>query len=159
MGNLSRPIAALIDRLTFHCGPGQILDGFTFEPQPASHVGGQKDLPTIAFKLPGPSESYAGWSVVNTITVALVVSTKRQTANALVEHLNAVEKVLDAIDTDGDGEVNLGLAYQAAGEKPVPTLRVPITVRAGGQYALDLSINTELTLMLEARPAGRGSRR
>jgi len=151
MGNYSAPIEKLVTRLNFHTGTGQILDGWKFEAVPVQATDGLKDLPGIRLYIPTASEAERGAFVIPSLTVNILLSTKRTTTpNALTEHLKALEKLLDAIDTDENGKVDAGLGG---------SLRSRLTARTGAQYMLDVSVNTELTLNLEPRAAARGSRR
>ncbi len=150
MGMLSKPIEKLIARLAHHAGTGQLLAGWKIQAAPAPAIDGTRDLPCVQIKVPTPSESYRQAFVVPSMTVGLVVSTRRAASpNAITEHCAAVEKLLDALDLDDAGKVDPGLCG---------TLRAPMTFRAGQQNVLDVSVNTELTLTLEPRAAVRGSR-
>jgi hypothetical protein len=66
----------------------------------------------------------------------------------LVDHLEAVEAVIDAIRHDENGARDVALGG---------SLVKPVTFRTGKQFALDNSINTELLLTLEPRPYDYGS--
>jgi hypothetical protein len=129
---------------------GRILAGFKFEAVPAATTEGVKDLPGIRLYIPGVTEIYRGAFVAPGMTVNLLLATRRTTdPNAIVEHLKALEKLMDALDKNAQGEVDPGLGG---------SLRTPMTLRTGSQYVLDLSVNSELTLTLEPRAAARGSR-
>lgn len=153
MGNLTKPIQALIDRLTAQTATGGMLDGFKFIAAPTTNVHGEKDLPNVRLTVPEYVETLRAASRTQTLTVHVVLSTKRTTnSNSLIEHFTDLEKLLDAIDCDPDNDSapDLGLNQ---------TLAFPLSVATGQQYALDLSINTELTLTLVARASQRGSMR
>ena len=149
MGNLSKVVAAIESRLTFHAQAGGILDGVGMAFEPVAAIEGEADLPKVRMLVPDIGETPKTALLAEpSMTLTLAVSTRR--ADGIAAHLAAVEAVLDALEVNDDGRQDTSLAG---------TLPVPFTVRTGGNNVLDLSITTDLSLNLKPRPAVRGNRR
>lgn len=155
MGNYSRPIQEVLDRLAYHTAdlPGRMLRGLRYVPTPVVEVTGLTDLPCVALYVPKLRENYVVRRVSGQLSWSLIVAVRRQSeqSNAVVTLMEWIEKVLDAIETRADGseQVNTNIGGTT---KPFEAAQV-------NAFALDLSINAEITLSIEPRPCARGSRR
>ncbi len=149
MGVLSAPITEIEARLQYHGRSTGILGGFRIEVNQTIMVGGQADLPAIRLNLPNTSEVRRGRNiVVPTLEISVTVSTDRNRGIAC--HLGAIEKVMDALETSITGQVDPGLNG---------TLRAPILMSSGSQNALELSLNSDLSLKLETQCSPFANRR
>ncbi len=148
MGKYAAVVQKLIDRLTFHVGAGQMLAGMKFVPIPVKDPEGQSDLPVIRLWVPTVRESYRSASLgTGEMTLNVTVSTER--SKGLVELLEKVELVMDALETSSTGSVDPGLSG---------TLVRPFNVSLGGSFVLDLSLNAQLSITAAPKQFERGGR-
>lgn len=149
-GIYSKPVELLVARLQGHAATGKILEGFKFAPLPVEDAGGKQDLPSVRLWIPSVSEGYRPQFVWGArLQFNLTVATARE--GGIVGLMEAVEKVMDAAETDPTtNAVDPGLSG---------TLMTPFSMAVQNVFALDLSLNAELTLQLEPRPRDRGRRR
>lgn len=148
MGKYSAVLDALIDRLEFHVGAGEMLAGMKFVSIPVKDPEGQRDFPVIRLWIPSFRELYRGATLGSgEMTLNLTVSIERSLG--LVELLEKVELVMDALETNTAGSVDPGLDG---------TLVRPFNVSLGGSFVLDLSLNAQLSITATPKPFERGGR-
>ncbi len=149
-------VSALVARLTGHIGPKEstkILAGFKpLEVGPLETVEGEKDYPIIRIWIPelllSPHARFVGEGAM---TLMVTVATSRKLG--LVNWIETVEKVLDAIEKDHTtGEIGLSLNN---------TLEVPMVPQVRNNFAPEngLSINALITLSVMPKLFTRGNRR
>ena len=86
--------------------------------------------------------------VVPTLEMVISVSTER--TRGLAHHMKGVESVMDALETSVTGGIDPGLSG---------TLRSPLMMTSASQNALDLSLNSDLSLKLETLCGSFANRR
>lgn len=149
MGIYSRVIDAIGARLAYHSGTGRILDGYVIHSAPLQQVDGIADFPYVMILVPSINEPYKPKNVDSDMDVSILVTTKR--ALGIANHLQAVEKVLDALEISHDGAnyVDGNLAH---------TIAKPFDARVTNA-AIDISLTANITLACKPKPANRGARR
>ena len=154
MGKYTELVQTVIDRLTFHAAPGGILEGFRSFYGPTEDVEGKRDLPSVRLFIPTPSERWSGNKGTFSLTVNLLVTTARAQrptdGQDILDHAAALEKVMDAIETDVDGNVEFVFAGK---------LVKPVELSMHGQSANPISIMSEVSVNMERTPFARGTRR
>ena len=154
MGKYTELVQTVIDRLTFHAAPGGILEGFKAFYGPTEDVEGVKDLPSVRLFIPTPSEQWAGTRGTFSLTANVLVTTARaqrsKDGQDILDHAAALEKVMDAIETDVDGNVEFVFAGK---------LVKPIELRMHSQSANPIAIMSEVSVNMERIPFARGTRR
>ena len=155
MGNYSAIITKIDERLTYHtttATPARILDGFKYYNYPQESIDSEADLPVLRLFVPDFTEKFVPRAVAeSSLRLKLTISTKRESGTpALIE---AVEKVLDAIEVkhDGSGVVDALLAG---------TIAEPFSVSSENGFAESVSCVAQIVLTLIPRKATkRGKRR
>lgn len=152
MGKISAPIERVIKRMEFHSNhASRILGGFKWVPFPMTEADGQKDFPTVRLWIPQLSEDYRPSNLaIGTLRLGLHVATERKLGMAV--HMEALEKVLDALETTAADQATIDLGFNG-------TLRKPMSMAVGNVFALDISVNSEILLTLDLIPYERGRRR
>lgn len=148
MGKLAEIITALDNRVSFHTGTGEILDGMVWRATPVSEITGHEDLPEARLFTPRANEAYRPTRMSNaSLTTPIVLSTSKDAG--LASHYEWVEKLLDAIETDQSGERDLGLNGN---------LDKPMSYETRHEATTEQSINSRITLtmaLLYERPKRR----
>jgi hypothetical protein len=156
MGRYSSVIEALTDRINAHIAADGILDGWKFLETPEIEAHGMRDFPAVALFMPDMAEAEHGRIIADgSMTLKLTVSTKRKKdSSGLIEHYEAIEKVLDAIElaVGEDDETTLDLWLSA-------TLVKPMVVSIRDPFPLEISLNSHLFISATPRPRARGNRR
>jgi hypothetical protein len=154
MGKYVELVQTVIDRITFHAVPGGILEGFKAFYGPTEDVEGISDLPSVRLFIPTPSEAWSGTKGTFGLVVNVMVATARaqrvQDGTDVLEHTAALEKVMDAIETNVDGNVEFTFSGK---------LVKPIELSLHGQSANPISIMSEVSIAMERIPFARGTRR
>jgi hypothetical protein len=137
-------------RLVFQKGPGRILDGFKVSTEPVTEIEGADGLPSVRPFIPEASEVWRPKRpTLAELKVNLMVST--ETKNGMPALLEALEKVLDAIETrPQDGKKDLRLNG---------LLRYPFSYSTQGQIG---GVGSALQITLLMKPKAypiRGNRR
>lgn len=156
MPRYSTILSNIIARLTAQNASGKILAGFKLTTNPTTEVEGQTDLSGGAIRLIDPPDikekAHEQMAIITggTVTLKLGVSTLRSAG--FVAHLQAVEKAMDALETDATTGVDLLLGG---------TLAQPFSMNAGDSFAKDdgLSQNTFLTVTMIPIDCASGGRR
>lgn len=153
MGNLTRPIQEVIDRLQYQAGladPERILHGAIIRDIPIVTIESLKDFPSVSVFIPSIRETYRPKDLaLPSISIPIVVSTERE--KGLLHLYEWVERVIDALEVkrDGSGHVDPNLVATSK----------PFAVSVGNNFALELSLNAQLTITIDPRPVLRGTRR
>lgn len=150
MGCYTRPLQEILDRLEYHSAvAGRILWGARYVPLPVVEVTGLTDLPCVALYVPRIRETYQVRRIQSSLSWSLMVAVRRE--DSVIVLMEWVEKVLDAIERKADTtalvDTNIGGTTK------------PFEASVVNAFALDLSLNAEITLTIEPRPCLRGSRR
>jgi hypothetical protein len=145
----SNPVTELITRLTYHTADveGRLLQGWKFHDKPLENPDGQTDFPSVQLFLPDVSETFMGRVGTGTLTVLLAVSTLR--SEGVPAWLDAIAKVMDAIETDTAGNINPGLRG---------TLTSPVDLSVGNSFSTGLSLTAQLNVLMRPKPFERGQR-
>src|SRR5688572_12919289 len=102
-GRYSSVINKLIERIQSHIATDELLEGFKFEPTPIEDPEGQSDFPGIRLWMPDLAEVHHGPHFVDgAMTLKLSVSTSK--AGGMVDFMESLELVLDALELNASGE-------------------------------------------------------
>lgn len=150
MGALSQPVSELLARLNYHAGaPGRILEGWTVNEVAETRADGADDHPNVTLvSVTVTDEPRTQPASFSTLSVRLAVATAK--GGGYVSHLQAVEKLLDAVETDTAGapDYTVGLStmrgVRVQGEEPDTT---------------GVAIQTFVVVALETVPFNRSNRR
>ena|SRR6185369_9088732 len=150
MGKYSAVVSAVQGRLDGHVGTGKILQGWKVKMGPLAEVEGEKDFPTVRIWVPDLTQvEHTRIVGEGGMTLKLSISSSRKAG--LVQWIEDVEKVLDAIETDHTtGNLDLGLNG---------TLQRPMLPQVQDNFANELSINAQIRLSVMPRLFTRGARR
>jgi len=152
MGSYSSALEKIADRLEKHTEgrAKSLLAGFNFDDKPTQQVDGESDLPNVRLFVPDLSEQFRERELCKaTLGCNLAISTK--ISEGCVEHLKAVEKVLDAVELDADtGEVDVTLEG---------TVRQPFSLKSAEPRFGAVSITTEVSLVFTPRKTPRRGKR
>lgn len=149
MGVYADIISEISTRLNYHVGSGKMLDGYSYTAVPIVTVDGIDDLPAIRLFVPNLSETYKPKNQGNSsMTANILVSIKREDGVPAV--LTAIEKVMDAIETNTSDVIDPGLAGN---------LLQPLNMQIRNTQTLQNSVNAELSIEVTPKVFGRGNRR
>lgn len=149
MGRYSNVVQALIERINSHLATDGLLEGFKFADTPIDDPEGQSDFPVLRLWLPDMTELAHGRNFVDgTMGLKLTVSTSK--AAGVVDFVEHVELVLDALELNDQGEKDLSMGG---------TLARPLTATVRDCFALGLSLNAHVHLSVLPKPKARGARR
>lgn len=148
MGRYSSVVAALIVRIQSHLGAGNILEGFRFVDVPVEDVEGTKNFPTVRLYLPEPADGDHVNLIDGDLTLKVLVSTHKH--KGLIEHMAAVEKVLDAASLKNDLTQDCSLEG---------TLAAPMRCTVRESFIEGISLNSQLYLLCSPNPCTKGSER
>lgn len=152
MGKYSAVIEALSARIEGHIGTGKILESFKYVQGPLLEVEGEKDYPKVRLWIPELSQ-FVHPRLIGEAGMTLKLTLATSLKAGLVEWCQAVEKVLDAIETDHTtGQLDLGLNG---------TLKKPMEPQVRDNFATPngLSLNAQITISVMPHPFTRGARR
>lgn len=152
-GEISAPITEAIARLQYHAeaaDPVRMLDGWRIISQPIREVEGQKDFPFVLVQVPNLTGDFRPTRHEDySLQLILGVSvSKEEGVDGLFER---VAKVLNALETTRDGRFNIdpGLSN---------SIMKPFSWTASQNFALDLSLNANITVTMQPRRGTRGLR-
>lgn len=149
MGRFSSVLAKLNDRIKRQTAENKILAGFTFVDTPTADIEEEKDYPIIRQFMPDLIETpHARFISDGTMVLRLTVSSDR--SKGLVDHLEHVEKFLDALERNPEGEIDLTLGHVIA--KPMQ-----VVVKEG--FVLENSLTSQITISVLPNVVTRGARR
>lgn len=152
MGDYSAVVTELGTRLTYHATtatPARILNGFQLRLSAVRETVGQRDHPFVELYGVEGNEEYVPNDLLKaTLTVQLVVGTLR--SDGPTGHLAAVEKVLDAIETNSSGVLDPSLNRKLIS-------RLEMNFSASSET--DLTMNSIVTVRMMLHPQSRGARR
>lgn len=154
MSDIATPIETLIARLQYQAADvdGRLLRGTTIHPAPLADVKGATDFPYVMVMIPDYSEQNHARALINPVlTLRLVVSVAATPAETgLTRLLRQTAAVLNSLERTIDGN-----------DRVDPNLNdttKPFSASTGDNFALDLSLNAQLTITIEPRPFQRGRR-
>jgi hypothetical protein len=150
MGLYSAPVAAIIARLQAATATGKLLEGVKFEPYPIKDVEGETDMPSVRMFVPDLTETFVAKTTNRTsMVVPIMVATKRTSGCAVLMEL--VEKVLDVIERDASGNVDVTINS---------TCRKPFDVKSSENQASEVSLHARLLITIKPwKLLRRGKRR
>ena len=149
MGRISTGVTALVNRLVAHAAEDMLLEGFRVFPAPTERALGYDDLPAVVCQDlrydEAPTNPRA--AVSGKVSVLVMVYVNRTVG--LAGLLNAVERVLDAIETGADGVVDL-----TVGNSTINGLKAATPDSQVTGVGLHMAVSVEL----ETVPCVRGHR-
>jgi hypothetical protein len=151
VSDLGTPLEEIVARLRYQAvaGAGRLLDGWKVHPVPVADVKGLTDFPYVMLFIPDYAETVHVSNLINPrLTVRLFVA--RKAKDGIPALMRSVAAVLNAIERTRDGQ-----------DRVDPNLNEttrPIAVSTGENFALDLSLNAQLTITIEPKPFRRGRR-
>lgn len=155
MGNLSEIIQAVEARLTHHAAQdGRLLSGWKLHFNPEPDVDGARDLPSVRLFLPTHTEGTRPVTIADgKLTVRLYVGTRRSAGT--VEHVQGIEKVLDALETPTGAVGGTAAALETALERAIAR---GLDIKMTDSFLGDISYNAQIEVTLTPRPVARGGR-
>lgn len=146
-----KPFEVMIARMNYHTAtadPVRMLDGYKWFEKPLEHQDGQQDFPCVQLFLPDVIETYRAAAFgQGVIACKITISVSRE--SSLVELMDALSKVMNAIETGTDGQRNVGL---------LGALQSPIEFRTANAFSTPTSLTVEVTMTMTPRVFERGAR-
>lgn len=152
MGNYTDIITELSARMAYHVGEAKILDGVRWVPIPRDESDGRDSLPAVRLNRVEMNESAEERTTAyGRVTVTFEIGVAKGGEGASLSSLvTLAEKVMDAIETNTSGVVDLQVA-----KSTINSVRFRGEPSRATQIGLYLYIEAEL----ETVPFLRGSRR
>lgn len=154
MSDVATPIEKILERLNYQAEDvdGRLLRGVIIHPAPVADVKGLTDFPYVMVMIPDYSEQNHPAALINPVLVVRMVVTvaANPAATALARLLRQVNAVLNSLERTVDGQ-NLV-------DPNLNETTKPLVASSGDNFALDLSLNAQLTITIEPKPFHRGRR-
>lgn len=152
MGNYSSILTEMVARLTYHAdaaASGRLLTGWKFVDVPEQAIDSEADVPILRMFVPEITEKFMAASTPEgSLRIKLTVGTKR--VDGLPGLMAGVEKVLDAIETKTNGDIDPLLAG---------TIADPFDVSSENGFSESVTSTAQLVLTMKpAKVTQRGKR-